>query len=195
MPSIITAANLRSILGVSSTLFDDDYLNEIINTAENLILPMLETNVSGISHYWLSGNVAYFRTIREHSFIAGQSVVVTGLPAPFSATHTVTLPTSNIGSGYKHFAAGLTNADVVEREVSPAGVATLSGSAAGTIYATNAGVISAVKELSVQVFRSRTAPDGSSDGADFQPFVMGKALFSKIKGLIAGEIDTDAMVQ
>jgi hypothetical protein len=41
MPSIITATELRSVLGVSSALYSDSYLNEIIDTAEGVILPML----------------------------------------------------------------------------------------------------------------------------------------------------------
>ena len=194
MPSIITATNLRDILGVSSTLYSDAYLNEIINTAENIILPQLDVNAEAIDYYWLSSNVAYFHTRRDHGFVAGQSVVVAGLPAPFSATHTVVTPTSNIG-GLHVFSAALVNADVAMRDVHPNGTATLSGQAATTVYATNASVISAVKELSVQVFRTRTAPDGSSEGIDFTGFAMGRSLFSKVKGLLANEIDTDTMVQ
>jgi hypothetical protein len=41
MPTIITASQLRSVLGVSSALYDDTYLNQIIDTAETVILPML----------------------------------------------------------------------------------------------------------------------------------------------------------
>jgi hypothetical protein len=48
MPSIITATELRSVLGVSSALYDDTYLEGIIDTAENTILPMLVTFKSSI---------------------------------------------------------------------------------------------------------------------------------------------------
>ena len=48
MPSIITATQLRSVLGVSSSLYSDAYLEQIIDSAENIILPMLVANVSGI---------------------------------------------------------------------------------------------------------------------------------------------------
>jgi hypothetical protein len=41
MPTIITASQLRAVLGVSSSLYDDNYLNDIIDTAESVILPML----------------------------------------------------------------------------------------------------------------------------------------------------------
>ena len=42
MPSIITASQLRSVLGVSSSLYSDSYLDGIINSAEGVLLPLLE---------------------------------------------------------------------------------------------------------------------------------------------------------
>ncbi len=41
MPSIVTASQLRSVLGVSSSLYNDAYLDGIIDTAEGVILPLL----------------------------------------------------------------------------------------------------------------------------------------------------------
>ena len=43
MPSIITASELRAIIGVSSSLYNDAYLEGIIDSAEGVILPMLVT--------------------------------------------------------------------------------------------------------------------------------------------------------
>jgi hypothetical protein len=48
VPSIITASELRSCLGVSSALYNDAYLEGIIDTAENTILPMLVTFKSAV---------------------------------------------------------------------------------------------------------------------------------------------------
>lgn len=42
MPTIITATQLRGVLGVSEDLYDDEYLDQVIDTAEGVILPMLE---------------------------------------------------------------------------------------------------------------------------------------------------------
>lgn len=42
MPTIITASELRQILGVSENLYSDAYLDQIIDTAEGVILPMLQ---------------------------------------------------------------------------------------------------------------------------------------------------------
>ena len=74
MPSIITASELRSVLGVSSSLYNDAYLNQIIDTAETVILPMLVTFKSPIEKVSLTNNVATFTTLGIHEFTEGQSV-------------------------------------------------------------------------------------------------------------------------
>jgi hypothetical protein len=78
MPTIITASELRSVLGVSSSLYSDAYLNQIIDTAETVILPMLVTFKSPIQKVELTNNVATFTTLGIHEFTEGQSVVITG---------------------------------------------------------------------------------------------------------------------
>jgi hypothetical protein len=47
VPTIITASDLRAVLGVSPSLYSDDYLNQILLSAEQVILPMLEELESG----------------------------------------------------------------------------------------------------------------------------------------------------
>ena len=42
MPTVVTATELRSVLGVSVSLYSDAYLNDIINASEAVILPMLQ---------------------------------------------------------------------------------------------------------------------------------------------------------
>jgi hypothetical protein len=134
MPSIVTAAQLRSILGVSSSLYNDAYLEGIIDTSEAVILPMLVANSNAVNAYKLKDNVAVYYTQREHYFVAGQSIVVTGLPSPFSATVTV------VEAALNYFTAAITNADVTLRASVPSGTATLSGYSAAEIYANNQAI-------------------------------------------------------
>lgn len=191
MPSIVTAAQLRSVLGVSTSLYDDAYLNEIINTSEAVILPMLVANTTAIDSYKLTSNVAYFYTLREHHFSVGQSVIVTGLPSPFSATHTV------VTAGAFQFTAALTNADVNLRESIPAGKATLSGYSAAEIYAGNDAVESAILAVSVEVFQSRIAAGGQIEGVDFAstPYRMGRSLTNRVSTLLYPFLDAQGFVQ
>jgi hypothetical protein len=190
VPAIITASQLRSVLGVSSSLYDDAYLNDIIDTAEQSILPLLIQNSTAVVEYELKDNVAIFYTRRVHTFVVGQSIVVTGLPAPFTATHTVTKVTDS------SFSAALTSSDVTRRQIIPNGIATLSGYSAATLYVGNASIESAIYAVSIEVFQSRTAAGGQIEGLDFasSPYRMGRSLLNRVVGLLGNYIDVDTMV-
>jgi hypothetical protein len=191
MPSIVTAAQLRAVLGVSSSLYNDAYLNEIINTSEAVILPMLVANTSAINAYKLDTNVASYYTNREHHFVAGQSVIVTGLPAPFSATVTV------VTAGVSYFTAAITNANVTLRDIIPNGSATLAGYSAAEIYAGNDAIESAILAVSVEVFQSRVAAGGQIEGVDFAstPYRMGRSLTNRVSTLLTPFLDMETVVQ
>ena len=189
MPSIVLASQLRTILGVSSSLYDDAYLNDIIDTSENIILPMLVTFASDIKAVELTDNIAYFTTATIHEFTEGQSVVITGCGAPFNGTRTVT---DDEISEYV-FTAAITNADVLAKNIIPAGKATLSGA---STYVGNANVESAVLAVAVEVFQSRTAAGGQIEGVDFAvtPFRLGRSLFNRVVGLLGPYLDTETMI-
>ena len=191
MPSIVTAAQLRAVLGVSSSLYNDAYLNEIINTSEAVILPKLVANTSAVNAYKLDTNVAYYYTNREHHFVAGQSVIVAGLPAPFSATVTV------VSTGAYYFTAAITNANVTLRDIIPNGTATLSGYSAAEIYAGNDAIESAILAVSVEVFQSRVAAGGQIEGVDFAstPYRMGRSLTNRVSTLLMPFLDMETVVQ
>jgi hypothetical protein len=191
MPSIVSTQQLRSVLGVSVSLYPDSYLDEIINTAEAVILPMLVANTSAINAYKLESNVATYYTQRAHHFVAGQSVVVTGLPAPFSATVTV------VDVKEFHFTAAITSADVTLRDIIPTGTATLSGYSAAEIYANSAPIESAVLAVSVEVFQSRVAAGGEIQGVDFAstPYRMGRSLTNRVSTLLMPFLDVETVVQ
>ena len=191
MPAIVTASQLRTVLGVSVSLYSDSYLDEIINTAEAVILPMLVANTSAIESYKLESNVAYFYTQRNHHFVAGQSIIVTGLPAPFTATHTVVTVTPY------SFTAALTSSNVTLREIIPMGTATLSGYSAADLYATSAPIESAVLAVSVEVFQSRVAAGGEIQGVDFAstPYRMGRSLTNRVSTLLQPFLDVETILQ
>jgi len=192
MPSIITAASLRAVLGVSSSLYSDAYLDEIIGSAEGVILPMLTANQAAIAEVYLTSNVAYYVTQRPHYFVAGQTVVASGIvPSTFNGTITVT---DNITDPYI-FSAAKTNADIIIRGVIPAGVAYLSGADAATLYASTDAVESAVTIVSVEIFQSITAAGGQIEGVDFtpSPYRMGRSLMNRVIGLLSPYIDVETM--
>ena len=192
MPNIVTASQLRSVLGVSSALVSDATLESYIDTAEAVILPMLIANTSGIAAYELKDNVGYIYTIREHYFVEGQSVVISGVPAPFAGTFTIT-------DDYltpKVFTVAITNANIAYRAMIPAGKAYLSGYNAETLYASTPAVENAVLAVSTEIYQSRTAVGGVIDGADFQvqPYRLSRGLLQRVTGLLAPYIDVETMV-
>lgn len=191
MPNIVTASQLRTVLGVSVSLYSDAYLNEIINTAEAVILPMLVANTSAVNAYKLDNNEAFYYTQREHHFVAGQSVIVAGLPSPFTATVTV------VRAGAYYFTAAITNANVTLRELIPSGTATLSGYSAVDIYTGNDAIESAILAVSVEVFQSRVAAGGQIEGLDFTatPYRMGRSLTNRVSTLLMPYLDVETVCQ
>ena len=189
MASIVTVAELRSILGVSTALYSDAYLTDIIDTAEQVILPMLTKYAQPIDRVSLTDNVATYHTVGIHEFTEGQSVVVTGCGSPFTATVTV------LGDPTDYeFQASIVNADILEKNVIPSGLGTLSGA---STYVGVSAVESAVLVVSVEVFQSRVAPGGQIEGVDFtpSPYKMGRSLFNRCVGLLGAYIDVESIVQ
>jgi hypothetical protein len=178
MPSIITATELRSVLGVSSALYNDTYLDGIIDTAENTILPMLVTFKSAVQKTVLQDNVATFTTVGVHEFTEGQSVVIAGCLSPYNGTRTVLA--DNLGD--YTFSASITNADVIEANVIPSGTATLTGA---STYVGNQSV------------RSRVAAGGQIEGVDFTatPYRMGRSLYSRVIGILGPYVDVEGICQ
>jgi hypothetical protein len=189
MPTIVQVAELRSILGVSSALYNDAYLADIIDTAEQVILPMLTRYAQPIDAVELEDNVATFHTLGAHEFSLTQSVVITGCGSPFNGTFTITA----VPDDYE-FSVAITNADIIKRNVIPSGLATLSGA---STYVGVSAVESAVLVVSVEVFQSRVAPGGQIEGVDFSPtpFRMGRSLFNRCVGLLGPYIDVESIVQ
>ena len=213
MATIVSVAELRSILGVSTALYNDAYLTDVIDTAESVILPMLVKYSSPIDVVSLTDNIATYSVLGDNNFSEGQSVVITGVGAPFNGTFTI-LESSNFSDNvfvlrsnsriflngiYRnfdgYFTVAITNADILERKVIPSGLATLSGA---STYVGNSAVESAVLAVSVEVFQSRIAPGGQIEGIDFtqvSPYRLGRSLFNRVSGLLGAFIDTDSMVQ
>jgi len=193
MPAIITVASLRTVLGVSVSLYSDAYLEGIIDSAEQVILPLLTANQSAIAEVYLTSNVAYYVTQRPHYFVAGQTVVVSGVVPSAAFNGTITI-TDTIIDPYI-FSAAKVNADILIRGVIPAGVAYLSGADAATLYASTDAVEQAVTIVSVEIFQSVVAPGGQIEGVDFapSPFRMGRSLQNRVIGLLGSYVDVENM--
>jgi hypothetical protein len=190
MPTIITATQLRSVLGVSVSLYSDATLDDIIDSAESVILPMLNSYSVAIDAVSLTNNIAYFSTPLPQPFNEGQSVVIAGCGTPFNGTRTIT---TDLLDDFT-FSAAITNADVISKNIIPSGTATLTGA---STYVGNSAVESAVTVVSVEIFQSRTAPGGQIEGVDFSPspFRMGRSLYNRVSGLLGSLVDVGSIAQ
>jgi len=193
MPAIVTAAQLRQILGVSVSLYSDAQLDQIIDSAEQTILPLLTQYQSSVTFANVSDSVIYFTTMRPNYFVPGQSVVVTGAGA-YSATYTVT---DDRIEPYTFTAATAAADRTYPLPFIPAAFATLSGGSAAQLYANTPPVENAILVVSVEIFQSITAPGNQIMSDNFQPapFVLGRSLQNRVIGLLGPFMDVETMCQ
>ena len=193
MPAIVTASQLRSILGVSVSLYSDAQLDQIIDSAEQTILPLLTQYQSSVTFANVDNSVIYFTTIRPNYFVPGQSVVVTGA-GTYNGTYTVT---DDRIEPYTFTAATAAADRTYPLPFIPAALATLSGGSAAQLYAATPPVENAILVVSVEIFQSITAPGNQIMSDNFQPspFVLGRSLTNRVIGLLGPFIDVETMCQ
>jgi hypothetical protein len=193
MPAIVTAAQLRSILGVSVSLYSDAQLDSFIDSAEQTILPLLTQYQSSVTFANVDNAVIYFTTIRPNYFVPGQSVIVTGA-GTYNGTYTVTDDRIEPFT----FTAATAAADrTYPLPFIPSALATLSGSSAAQLYASTPPIENAILVVSVEIFQSITAPGNQIMADNFQPspFVLGRSLSNRVIGLLGPFLDVESMCQ
>jgi hypothetical protein len=193
MPAIVTASQLRAILGVSVSLYSDAQLHQIIDSAEQTILPLLTQYQSSVTFANVSDSVIYFTTQRPNYFVPGQSVVVTGAGA-YNATYTVT---DDRIEPYTFTAATAAADRTYPLPFIPNATATLSGGSANDLYAATPPVENAILVVSVEIFQSITAPGNQIMSDNFQPapFILGRSLTNRVIGLLGPFLDVETMAQ
>lgn len=193
MPSIITASQLRTVLGVSSSLYSDAYLEGIINSAEGILLPLLESYSNKIVGYEVTNLSAIFTTQLPNQFVENQTITIASVAAAFNGTQTVT----DTYSRPYAFSITTAEADIDYQPIIPAGDVYVSGKNAATLYAADPDIESAVTIISVEIFQSITAAGGQIEGVDFQPtpYRMGRSLASRVYSLIAKYVDVASVGQ
>ena len=193
MPNIVTADELRQVLGVSESLFSDEYLDSIIDSAESTILPMLTQYQSAVVSTRIADDVLYIDTLRPNYFVQGQEVVLAGIGNGLDGPYTV----SDHSVNAFQVTATVNEADRILTPVIPAGTITLDGGSAAEIYANVPAINKAILIVSVEIFQSITAPGGQIEGVDFAPtpYRMGRSLQNRVIGLISAFYDVDSICQ
>ncbi len=191
MPVLVTAAQLRAVLGVPNTLYDDTALNAIIDTSEDAIGDFLIQWKVGIDkHYSETATETTIHTTRPHKFYETQTVAISGVEAHVNGNKTI----SAIVDDYT-FRITTTGAPIHQEyyHVIPNGIAAENDLSQ---YDGVAAVEEAVLQVAIDVFQSRLAAGGTSQSLDFTPgpFRMGRTLLYKVTGLISKYIDSNSQV-
>lgn len=192
MASIITPAELRSALnGVSSSLYSDAVLTEIIDTAESVVGNLLvKWNAPIDKHYSESTTVSTVHTTKPHKFYATQTVAIEGVEAHINGNKTITEIVDEFT--FKIATTGAT-VHLDWRNVIPNGLAAENDL---TQYNDIAPVESAVLTVALDVFKARTSAGSSQNGLDFvpQPYILGRTIQNRIVGMLGAYIDVEALI-
>ena len=190
MPTIITATQFRAVLGVSASLYSDTYLNQILNTAENIILPLLTQYKSALVAYSIETGVATLHTQDIHEFVEGQTITITGVAGQINGSKTI------IDVSPETFTVATAASDLDLHPLDPHGEAVHTGNGAD-YYIGVPGVESAVYVVANEIFSSRIAPGGTIESVDFapaSPFRLGRSLMNRVTGLLGPYLDVEAMI-
>lgn len=191
MPVLVTATQLRNVLGVSSSLYNDASLENIIDTAEDAIGDFLiQWKVNIDYHKYLTASVAVIHTTRPHKFYVGQSVAHSGVEAKINGSKTITEIVDDYT--YKINVTAATPHDDFRATI-PNGIAAANDLSQ---YNGNAAIEEAVLQVSVDVFQSRLAAGGTQQALDYTPapYRMGRTLLYKVTGLISKYIDSNSQI-
>lgn len=191
MPVLVTASELRAVLGVPVALYSDAQLDSIIETAEDAIGDFLIQWKVGIdAHRYETASVAIIHTTRPNKFYVGQSIAHSGVEAKINGSKTITEIVDPYT--YKIAVTAATPHDNFNATI-PNGIA-----AANDLSQYNGvdAVEEAVLQISVDVFQSRLAAGGTQQALDYTPapYRMGRTLLYKVTGLISKYIDSNSQV-
>jgi hypothetical protein len=188
--ALTTIAELRTALGIG-TLYSDAVLTEVVDAADNVLLPFLWKNEQYIIAHGNTGTVGtlYFDQNIRDVFYVGQSVTISGAGTKYNGTKTIT------GVSNRSFNVTTTHtSDNPLHTIAPYGIA------AAETYA-DYTAIPAIQEaalmISIDIWQSRQAPSSGGvtiDGYAPSPYRMGNTLLARVRGLLAPYLDPRSMV-
>ena len=188
--AITSIATLRTALGIG-TLYSDAILTEVVNAADNVLLPFLWKNDKPIIAHGNTGTTGtlYFDEDIRDTFYVGQSVTISNAGTKYNGTKTITGV-----SAYSFNVTTSHTSDNPYHTVVPYGTA-----AAETYidYTTVPAIQEASLMISIDIWQSRQAPSSggvSIDGYTPSPYRMGNTLLARVRGLLAPYLDPRSMV-
>lgn len=184
--ALIDLEELKEVLGIGD-IYADPIVQEVADAAELVILPYLNLPQAGITSVKLSDNIAYFYTDSAHSFNIGEILTITNCGTTFNGSRTVSAI-----SPYS-FQCAITHADIIAQVLKPWGKAIVTAKA--TMYDDDPRAREAALAVASDIWVGRQGQMGQQ-GIDFQPapYRMGRAILSRVQGLLGAITDPNAMV-
>lgn len=190
--STTTVAELRSALGVG-TLYADSVLQEVCDSADNVLLPFIWNNSTPNSAHsnTASTGTLYFDAYVQDVFYVGQTVTITGNGSKHNGSKTIT----SVGENSITYAiTGNNNTPAPYHPVNPFGTV----AAESYLDPTTVPAIQTASLLIAEaIWQARQAPSGqgmSVDGYTPSPFTMSNTLVARVRGLIAPYLAPGSMV-
>jgi len=212
--SYVTVAELRSNLGIG-TLYSDATLEEVCQTAEDLLNQYLWVNSIPVIGAVVANNVATFVLASDGSFTTGQTVTISNCGPYYNGqkTITATYPWStgsgsfpifnfyfpytslNFPRGYSLIQTAITHEDENYHLIVPYGKVT-GPNLQTTAYSATPAIREAAMILAVDVWQARQVSQTGGISPDFSPspYRMGNTLMARVRGLISPYLGPRSMV-
>ena len=211
--SYVTSSELKQNLGIGS-LYSDSIVEEVCQTAEDLINQFLWFDSYPVVGVGLYSNSALAVISSPVSFVTGQTITLSGCGSIYNGAHVITgtfpytqgsisfpyfinFPYNyrNLPNGYSWISFDATHANDNYHQVVPYGEA--SGvDVKDTTYATTPAVREAAMNLAVDIWQSRQQSSIGGVSPDFSPspYRMGNTLMARVRGLLAPYMSPRSMV-
>jgi len=210
----VTKAELRTNLGIGS-LYTDAVVEEVCQTAEDLLKQYLWFNEAPIVAAQLQSNVATLVLANPGIFVIGQTISVEGCGSTYGGSHVITgaypgttVPASigtafwstyafsSYPTGYSIIQFAKVHANDVFHRIIP------SGKASGQdTKEADYSVVPAIREaamiLAVDIWQARQVSQTGGvgmDGVSASPYRMGYQLINRVRGLIQPYSNPNSLV-
>ena len=190
--ALTSISELRTALGIG-TLYSDSVLTEVVDSADNVLLPFIwanTTNIIGHSNTATTGT-SYFDEKVIDKFYVGETVVISGSGSKHNGSKTITVVEAD---SITYAITGNNNTPTPFHPVNP------YGKVAAETYldpSTVPAIQTAALMISIDIWQSRQAPSSggvSIDGYTPSPYRMGNTLMARVRGLLAPYLDPNSMV-
>ena len=211
--TFVTEAELKANLGIG-TLYDSVLVEEVCQTAQDLLTEMLDYKRASVISACIINNVATLNLASSGLFAVGETVTITNTGSIYAGDHVITstypfttgssnvgyfslFPFSNINvpKGTSLISFALTHADDPFHLLRPYGMAT-GVDTKDIAYQSQPKIREAAMMIAIDVWQARNSSNSGGVSPDFtpSPYRMGNTLMARVRGLIGTSVSAGSLV-